>query len=325
MSGALQDRLREGLALRPWLPRLAGRVASVVGAKPVAAKLGQLGSDLVVATVPPVAIDGRTVRVKLPGRVGRDQIATALRGSGWNGFEPPMPTVFAAIAAKFTGTVCDVGANTGFYSAIAARVNPANVVFAFEPFPPVRDDLRSTLRLNRCAQRVHVEAMAVGSAAGEATLYIPVQDHGLVETSATLSPTFKDSYGEEIKVAVVTLDSFVEVRRTGRITVVKIDVESLEVEVLRGARRILKTHRPFVFCEVLPSGDANGIDRLASSLRYTDIRLHPTEAVVGGVVSFDPDGWNHLLVPNEKLDAAFEVLERCGLTLRAAEEQALRP
>jgi FkbM family methyltransferase len=310
--------MRDVLATRPWLSRPVSRVATVVGARSVGAKLRQLSLDLVVTAVPAEAVGGRRITVKLPGRVGRDQIATALRESGWDGFEPPMPTVFAAIAASNPGAICDVGANTGLYSVIAAKVNTANVVYAFEPFPPVQEDLRSTLRANHCALRVQVEPIAVGSAAGVATLYVPVQDHGLVETSATLSPTFKDAYGEQIDVQVLTLDAFTDMRHTGRITVVKIDVESLEIEVLRGARRILKTHRPFVFCEVLPSGDAAGIDRLARQLRYTDIRLHPSEAIVGGTVAFDPEGWNHLLVPDEKLGRAFEVFERCGLSYRSA-------
>ena len=309
--------------MRPLVCRLVAFVAARAGAGGAGAKLRQLSTDLVRAEAPSDVVGGRRVAVKLPGRVGRDQIATALRDGGWFGFEPPMPSVFAACAATYPGVVYDVGANTGFYTALAAAANKANTVHAFEPFPPVLADLRSTLRVNRCGGRVHVEASAVGSALGDATLYIPLQDHGLVETSATLSPDFKDSYSASIPVQVMTLDSYDDERQPGRVTLVKIDVESLEIEVLRGATRLLATHRPLVFCEVLPSGDAAGIEQLRREARYTDIRLHRAQAIVGDVVGFDPDGWNHLLVPDEKVDAIVPLLRSCDLAVE--ERSATKP
>lgn len=233
-----------------------------------------------------------------------------------------MPTVFAACAAAFPGIVYDVGANTGFYSAIAARANKANRVFALEPFPPVRDHLHSTLRVNRCTGSVTVEPLAFGSANGEASLYVPLQDHGLVETSATLSAHFKDEYSEVITVSVVTADFFTRERGPGRVTLMKVDVESLEAEVLKGSIELLKTHRPLVFCEVLPKGDAKAIDAVKRSVRYVDIQLHPTRAVVGGEVSFDNDSWNHLLVPEEKQEPVVELLELCGLEVVATNAAA---
>ncbi|HVV38623.1 MAG TPA: FkbM family methyltransferase [Acidimicrobiales bacterium] len=314
-----RTRVRDAIATHPWVCRTLAGAARYGGARSAAAKLRQLSLDLVTVSVPEVATGGVRVTVRLPGRAGRDQIATALRESGWTGFEPPMPTVFAACAATFPGVVYDIGANTGFYSVVAARVARANKVVAFEPFPPVLANLKSTLRVNRCSDRVHVEPAALSSAPGEATLYVPLQDHGLVETSATLSASFKEEYSDAIDVRVLTLDAYDESASPGRATLLKIDVESMEASVLRGALRILKTHRPIVFCEVLPSGDAKAIDAIRQQVRYTDIRLHADAAFIGSDVSFDPAGWNHLLVPDEKLERVEPLLTRCGLTLERAE------
>ena len=314
-----RDRARDALAARPAVCRGLGAVASRLGAQSVGAKLAQLSLDLVTVEIPPAAVGRAGVVVKLPGRVGRDQIATALRDGGWSAFEPPMPTLFAACVAAFPGVIYDIGANTGFYSAIAAAAHDANSIVAFEPFPPVCDDFTSTLRVNRCSMRVRVEPMAVGSTSGEATLYIPLQDHGLVETSASLSAEFKEAYSEAISVQVVTLDSYDAANRRGTATVLKIDVESLEAEVLRGGAQLIQTHRPLVFFEVLPNGDAEGIERIRREADFVDLRLHRDEVIVGQAVSFDADGWNHLLGPAEKLRAVAELVTRCGLGLRAAE------
>jgi FkbM family methyltransferase len=224
-----------------------------------------------------------------------------------------MPSVFAACAAEFPGVVYDVGANTGFYSVLAAAVSKENHVYAFEPFPPVLADLRSTLRVNHCSGRVSIQPVAVGRRREVATLYVPLQDHGLVETSATLSSDFKDEYSAEVEVPVIALDEFRPAASPERVTVIKIDVESTEAEVLAGAHGVLKDQRPVVFCEVLPKGDTAQIDEIRRRVRYVDIRLQPTRALIGGHVVFDDSGWNHLLVPGEKLDQVIELLDRCGL------------
>jgi FkbM family methyltransferase len=316
---SFRARLRDALAVRPAVCRSLGAVAARLGAASLGAKLRQLGVDLVVVEVPAAAVGRPGVVVKLPGRVGRDQIATALRDGGWPAFEPPMPTLFAACVTTFPGVVYDIGANTGFYSVIAAAAHADNTIVAFEPFPPVCDDLVSTLRVNRCSARVRVEPVAVGSTPGEATLYIPLQDHGLVETSASLSAKFKETHGEAIAVQVVALDAYDASQQPGPATVLKIDVESLEAEVLRGAQQLMRTHRPLVFFEVLPSGDVESIERIRQETNYVDMRLHRDEVIVGQAVSFDPDGWNHLLVPAEKLRAVEDLITRCGLRLTAAE------
>jgi len=44
--------------------------------------------------------------------------------------------------------------------------------------------------------------------------------------------------------------------------------------------------------------------------------LQPRQAVVGNAVAFDPDGWNHLLLPAETLDRGLALVESCGLEVR---------
>jgi hypothetical protein len=59
---------------------------------------------------------------------------------------------------------------------------------------------------------------------------------------------------EEQSVIAVTLDWLLE--SLAPPSVVKIDVEGAEMEVLRGAKRLFETARPIVLCEVIPSGEA---------------------------------------------------------------------
>jgi len=119
----------------------------------------------------------------------------------------------------------DVGSNIGTYAIAAARRGAQ--VTAFEPNPPVANQLRRNVVLNRVADRVTVYELAVARRAGTVRL----REEGPGGCMTTV-----DEAGEII-VEAAPLE--------GRFDLVKIDVEGAELEVLAGARPILEpSHRP---------------------------------------------------------------------------------
>ncbi|HUR78704.1 MAG TPA: hypothetical protein VMZ22_12215 [Acidimicrobiales bacterium] len=114
----------------------------------------------------------------------------------------------------------------------------------------------------------------------------------------------------------VTLDFFDEERHPGRSTVLRVAADAKEADVLRGAVRILKTHRPLVFCDVTAGTDAAAIERLRRQIRYFDIRLDDGVVEVGNDVDVDPDAPHHLLVPNEKLDRVLELVRSVAIDVQ---------
>ena len=116
---------------------------------------------------------------------GRDGVARKAACRGWRGFEAPLPALFAACLDE-RSVVLDIGANTGFYSLLAAGFHPDVRVHAFEPVPDIAAILVENLKLNGFApEAVRVNRVAVGSENGETELYIPESQHGMVETSAS--------------------------------------------------------------------------------------------------------------------------------------------
>jgi FkbM family methyltransferase len=249
---------------------------------------------------------------------GSDQIVRDLTSIGWSGFERPLPDVFGKYVARLDGLVVDVGANTGFYSLLACVVRSDVFVSAFEPYPPALARLRVNLDLNGFADRVQVHEAALSESDGLAELFVPSSEHGLVETSCTLNSSFKDGFESTCPVRVSTLDSSVSPGQ--RVSIVKIDVESVEAQVLAGGARILERWRPVVFLEVLPSGDSTAIEDLRVRLDYVDVRLRPSEALMGARVQFDGDAWNHLLVPAERAGEAQTILRENELEIRMERE-----
>lgn len=245
---------------------------------------------------------------------GRDQVAGEVERHGWASFEQPLPAVLAALVRRFCagGTFADIGANTGYYALLAAAVEPSVAVDAYEPYPPVLETLEQNVAINR-AHRVRVHGVALGAAAGTATLYVPVGGHGLVETSSSLNPRFSHSgVGREIEVEVTTLDA-VYPSAVEAPALLKIDVESLEAEVVAGGAAMIERRRPLLVLELLPHAGPEALEALRGRFGYVDVRLRPGTAIVTETVEPDADAWNHLWCPAGDLDGVLAVLRNAGL------------
>lgn len=139
----------------------------------------------------------------------------------------------------------DVGANFGWYTALAATiVGERGEVIAFEPSPVAADVIARTVSENGLKNVVLVRA-AVGDKNGHITLYMPVND--VVHSPSAF---FSDDSFQPLSVPVVCLDEL-EILRDGRpIKLIKIDVEGSEPNVVSGIRRLAQSGRiQNIFCE----------------------------------------------------------------------------
>lgn len=148
----------------------------------------------------------------------------------------------------------DVGAYAGLYSLLACQANPRLHAVAVEPNPVVVRMLRRNLDVNGFGPRVHVIDKALSEAPGRARLTVPERI-----TTATLRDGAHAPGRSSVDVEVTTADLAVGDRP---VDLVKIDVEGLEPDVLRGMSRILAAHRPTVIAECL---DRAALERLRST------------------------------------------------------------
>lgn len=166
-----------------------------------------------------------------------------LEERGLGGYEPEALACFlAALEHAGPGAVLDVGANSGVYCLLAAAMTDRRVL-AFEPVPDLASAAEAAARDN--GLDVDVRRVALGRHRSVETLYLSES----TDSSNSLLAGFRRST-HQLPVRVETLDGLV--RRQGVVpAVVKIDTEATEPDVLAGARRALRRHRPWILCEVL--------------------------------------------------------------------------
>jgi FkbM family methyltransferase len=168
--------------------------------------------------------------------------------------------VFIEFATSSTWFV-DVGAHTGIYSLLAGAASPACEVVAFEPHPLTHARLNANIRANGFEGRCTALQAAAGRSSGVARPHTPDD-----LTMCSLSDS-----GDALEISVVALDELIP--KDGRTSLVKIDVEGHEDEVLEGMSAVMRDSHPAIFFECNPGGPANAIEQLLRAHGYSVFSL----------------------------------------------------
>ena len=148
-------------------------------------------------------------------------------------------------------TVIDVGANVGFFSRRFARwVREGGRVLAIEPAPDNYRALERAMARGNTATRVEViQAVATES---PGTRYLELNPY---------HPGDHKIGDEGLEVAAVTVDGLMAERSWPPVSLIKLDVQGAEYQVLSGSRETIQRFHPVLFMEV----DDEALRRLGSS------------------------------------------------------------
>ena len=167
----------------------------------------------------------------------------------------------------------DVGANIGYFPVILKSLFGESLrVDAFEPHPSIA--AMCTSGTSEWYDSAKTHQIALSSESGTAKFYLSAK----TDTSNSLNSRFR-SHKEVIDIEVSTLDEFFfdgakfTMFDPENPTVLKIDVESTEPDVLSGGTRFIEAHRPHIICEVLAGRTEDQLNEFCSKNRYTPIRL----------------------------------------------------
>ena len=129
--------------------------------------------------------------------------------------------------------IFDIGANIGYYSILSSRLAPRGKILAFEPTSTI-SMLRANLAHHSCLN-VEPLQLAVGRRSGR------IEDD-------VYRIWGRDPERQEYE--FTTVDDVVSTRGIDRLDCLKIDVDSFDFEVLRGAAETLERFDPWVVVEL---------------------------------------------------------------------------
>lgn len=155
-------------------------------------------------------------------------------------------------------TIWDVGAHIGYHSlAFAVLVGPCGHVVAFEPNPYNAERFRKNLRQNpELIERVSLINYALSNEDGEATFVLSSEvDNGRSSGShltSALVPEKQAAYQSFSQIHVRTMrgDTILSRLDYPPPSIIKIDVEGAEFDILKGCEGLLSTHKPILFLEI---------------------------------------------------------------------------
>lgn len=162
-----------------------------------------------------------------------------------------LPTVrFIRNVLKTGDTAFDVGAQIGYLTLAMSTASGGQIrVVSFEPESHNAERLRSNIALNPGVDVTIVEK-AASNVEGVLRLYLS-HDHNS-GTHSTI-PNGVNVSNEYIEIPSTTLDAYIAEHSISELKLVKIDVEGGELEVIRGAEKMLRNLRPIIIMELSDS------------------------------------------------------------------------
>ena len=166
---------------------------------------------------------------------------------GLNVLEPLDFNLCRALKKKITKPVLiDVGANVGTMCLPIAKKFTLIDVIAYEPNPDIFKRLKQNIQLNS-VDNIDARMCGVSEQSGRLVLNVPTSSSANFGSSSYLNNIDIDN-PKKIQTKVVSLDE--DIGDNHHVVGIKIDVQGLELDVLKGALSLIKEYKPFLIFEI---------------------------------------------------------------------------
>ncbi|MHA7059610.1 FkbM family methyltransferase [Aquimarina sp. M1] len=200
----------------------------------------------------------------------------------------------------------DIGANIGYYSILAGKLNSNIEVIAFEPSEGAMIYACENVRINNLEDKIKIEPIALSNKTEKIdfynvtnpkfpTIYNLSGEHNLRESKNKLKYN-------KVKANSIELDKYIEDNELDCIDLMKIDTEGSEYLILEGAEKVLKKYRPIVICETLFNVIEEELEAIFNELDYEFFNHSGNGLIQVSSIQRDMDNGirNCFFVPKEK-------------------------
>ena len=138
--------------------------------------------------------------------------------------------------------ILDIGSNFGFLSLVWASSICKNNgrVFSFEPNFNVYSSFEKSINENNLNNVIVVNNMAVGSKNGTIDIYL---------NNTTSNIISNNEANKSVEIEMIAIDSYIEQNNIKRCDLIKIDVDGIEHDILKGSINTLSHFKPICIVE----------------------------------------------------------------------------
>jgi len=169
------------------------------------------------------------------------------------------------LAKNRKGIAIDVGANIGNHTIFFSQCFPQ--VISFEPAPENCGLIRANLYLNGINNVTLIEK---GLGEKNATLTLANNDPTNTNNGFSISQSAENTYTQGNRQATVVRgdDELKDMEFSNGISIIKIDVEGMEPQVLYGLTKTIQKYQPIIFWEAFDHDSANESVKVLKNMGY---------------------------------------------------------
>lgn len=225
------------------------------------------------------------------------------------------------------GSFLDIGVNLGQTLIAVKSIDTERKYIGFEPNPACVFYVEELIRVNSL---INCDIFPVGLYTSDKILHLDLYEDNITNSGGSIIQNYWDYKHYQVKRQIlVPVFSFATIAPTlnnQKFTIIKIDVEGAELEVIQTLYDIIRSNNPFIIVEILSAYSIENklrfdrqieIENLLKSLNYKILRIVETknstlkkfEKIVGFDVNANPNDCNYILYHESeelKIETLFE-------------------
>ena len=243
----------------------------------------------------------------------------------WTGsYEPLSMRIWAKLAGS-AEYILDIGSYTGIYGLVASIKNKRSKIICIEPLDTNCSRIKENILLNSLT---NTNILPIAAANDNGEIEVNIFDEGnLLPFASSIKFDIKEKLISCRKVPSVRVDTVVEVENIDIVSLVKMDVNGSEPEIVEGMKKTIERCKPDFIVAVSDAKVANYLTDFFNTFGYSfyeisekSKNMRKTNVITPGISMM---GLNYLITakPNEELRS---VMENIGIHLLGFNSEELK-